>query len=86
MKKLLLALTMTISFGFVASAQSNTDGFVNWNANNDNMDRTSDSGVDFNLPGSHGTGSDYNSTPLGSGLIILTALGAGYMVSKRNKE
>ena len=39
----------------------------------------------INLPGTHGSDEDQN-TPLGSGIAVLTALGAAYMVAKRRKE
>ena len=37
------------------------------------------------LPNSHGLTSD-SGAPLGSGLLVLTALGAAYLVGKRRKE
>ncbi|MBO7074088.1 MAG: hypothetical protein J6W12_04190 [Bacteroidales bacterium] len=86
MKKTLLAAALTLLLGFGAVAQSNTDGFFSWNGNDEDdiyRDVTTNGLV---LPSTHGTGVDYNSTPIGSGIAILTLLGAAYMVSKRNKE
>ena len=83
MKKILFAIALVFTLS-VANAQ--TDGFFGWNGNNEDMDRSSASGVDFNLPETHGTGNDYNSTPIGSGIVILTTLGAGYAVARKRKQ
>ena len=54
-----------------AGAQSYNDSFVDW-------------AIVF--PTTHFTNTDQNGSPLGSGLLVLTALGAGYAVMrKRNK-
>ena len=37
------------------------------------------------LPGTHGYEDDVTA-PLGSGLLVLTALGAGYAVARRKRE
>ena len=81
MKKILftIALVFTLS---VANAQN--DGFFKWNSNIDDNERGA--GIDFYLPSAHGTGNDYNATPLGSGIVILTVLGAGYAMSRRRKK
>ena len=76
MKKIVFTLAITLGLAFGASAQS--DGFFgNW-SNADNRD------VNGELPSlpNHGL-SDNQNAPLGSGLLILTALGAGYALSKR---
>ena len=80
MKKLLFATALIIMMGLTSNAQN--DGFFN-SYNNDDIYR----GLDDNLvlPNAHGTGNDYNA-PLGSGLLILTALGAGYAVKCRRKK
>ena len=85
MKKILFTIALTITLGLTASAQfNNTDGFFNnWN---DNDDRFSDGGFSFVLPASHGFGQDTPSAPLGSGLLILTALGAGYALKKKREK
>ena len=80
MKKILFTIALTITLGLTASAQR--DGFFN-NYNNDDLYR----GLDDNLvlPSAHGTGNDYNA-PVGSGLLILTALGAGYALKKKREK
>ena len=56
-----------------------TDSFFNNWSDFDNRENDLDLPA---LPGGHGyTGNQ--STPLGSGLLVLTALGAGYALSKR---
>ena len=83
MKKILLALALTITLGLTASAQSYTDSFVDWT--DSDTGRTS---VDWAIvfPATHFTNTDQNGAPLGSGLLVLTALGAGYAVSTRRKN
>ncbi len=83
MKKILfvIALVFTLS---VANAQK--DGFFSWNGNDEDdiyRDVTTSGLV---LPSTHGTGVDYNSTPIGSGIAILTLLGAGYAIKCRRKN
>ena len=68
--------------GFTASAQN--DGFFNWNNNYYDADERL-TGIDFSLPDAHGDINDHGA-PLGSGLLILTALGAGYAIKCRNKN
>ena len=80
MKKILFTIALTITLGLTASAQR--DGFFN-NYNNDDLYRTMDDNLV--LPSAHGTGNDYNA-PVGSGLLILTALGAGYALKKKREK
>ena len=81
MKKILFAIVLTITLGFGANAQY-TDGFFNdWD---NGLDRTGTGNeIGFVLPASHGNGLDTPSAPLGSGLLVLTALGAGYALKKK---
>ena len=78
MKKILLAVALVMALGFGAKAQ---DGFImDWN------DATRDGDITMpSVPGQHGLSGDQSAAPLGSGLLILTALGAGYALRKRNK-
>ena len=82
MKKFLFSIALTITLGLTASAQFNinTDAFFNdW----EQSERLMDGGFSFVLPASHGFGEDTPSAPLGSGLLVLTALGAGYAVARK---
>ena len=85
MKKFLVTIMIVLAFGFSASAQYGyTDAFVkNWDDNDSRL--SIGEGYTFVLPGTHGGITDANTTPLGSGLLILGALGAGYAVAKRRR-
>ena len=85
MKKILLtiALTITLSFGVNAQYLGMSDAFFNdWTQS----DRLDIGGFSFVLPANHGFGEDTPSAPLGSGLIILSALGAGYALKKKHEK
>ena len=82
MKKLLLTIALVLTIGFGANAQR--DAFFSWNDADNEMYRDIDNGINFTLPTSHGLDYD-NTAPLGSGLLILTALGTGYVIRKRRR-
>ena len=81
MKKILFAIAFVMMVSFGANAQS--DGWFKSGGEDNYSGRTEDPG--FGLPGSHGMTTDAPA-PLGSGLIILGALGAGYAVARRKRE
>ena len=84
MKKLLFTIALLITLSVATNAQK--DGFFSWNGNDEDdiyRDVTTSGLV---LPSTHGTGVDYNSTPIGSGIAILTLLGAGYAIKCRRKN
>ena len=85
MKKILFAIAIVLMIGFTANAQrSGRDGFFNdWDDVSNGLDRTSIGDLPT-LPTSHGITDDV-SAPLGSGLLVLTALGAGYALTKKRK-
>ena len=83
MKKLLLTLAIVMTIGFSANAQH--DGFIQ----NDAGDYAGSGDRSTTLPmlpeGRVGIeNGDQSATPLGSGLLIMAALGAGYAVARRN--
>ena len=87
MKKILVAIALVMTMSVGAKAQIGlglTDGFFNdWEGMGTEMLRT-----DPLLPGlpfMHGMFDDVQA-PLGSGLFILGALGAGYAVARRKRE
>ena len=82
MKKLLFATALIITMGLTSNAQN--DGFFNWNNNYYADERLT--GMELILPNGHGDINDHNAVPVGSGLFILTALGAGYTVKCRRKK
>lgn len=87
MKKVLFAIAIVLMMGFCASAQ---DGFFNsWDDVSNGVNRDGDDPTLGNIslpgvPGSHGNGGNVTA-PLGSGLLVLTALGAGYAVARRKE-
>ena len=83
MKKIFLILALVFSMSFNLFAQ--TDGF--FSAYNDPYNRISDpNDVGLNMP-SGTLGSTTNEpASVGCGLLILTALGAGYAIRKRDKK
>ncbi|MBQ2188483.1 MAG: hypothetical protein IIU33_05500 [Bacteroidales bacterium] len=78
MKKILFAIALIFVLGLGANAQR--DGFF---TTNDIYNRDNNDGL--GLPSTHNTNADQNSAPLGTGLLILTALGAGYAVARKKK-
>lgn len=84
MKNILLAIAFVFMMALGASAQGGkTDGFFNYNE--DITDRTSVYS-DVSMPTYHFTNHDQEGAPLGSGLLILTTLGAGYAVMRKRKN
>lgn len=91
MKKILLAVVLVLTVGLCASAQrGERDGFFNdWSDVSNGLDEFDDfnnglyRGGGPNTPG-HGGGD--TPAPLGSGLVVLTALGAGYALKKRREK
>ena len=84
MKKILLAIALVITMSFGAKAQffGLSDGFFNdWGSS----DAIRAVGILPMLPSEHGITEDVTA-PLGSGLLVLTALGAGYAVARRRKN
>ncbi len=86
MKKIALTIALVLALGLGANAQIGiSDAFFNDWAQSDFL---RDGGLGLmlpGLPGDHGLGGDVPA-PLGSGLIILGALGAGYATLRRRKE
>ncbi|MBR4838045.1 MAG: hypothetical protein IK004_06370 [Bacteroidales bacterium] len=87
MRKALLTIAIVLTMVLGASAQS--DGFFK-NYRDDVYGDRGGSGSDPLMPALPGGGvGAYNTdqgAPLGSGLLMLTALGAGYALRKRREE
>lgn len=85
MKKILFVIAIFMMMGLGANAQR--DAFFNWNDADNDIYRGSsnDPGDPFALPQYHGYDSD-PAAPLGSGLLVLTALGAGYAVVRKGRK
>ena len=88
MKKIIFALALVLTIGLGANAQRGGDGFFNnWDDVGNGLDKFDDfdnglRGGGPGLPGQGGGGGD-QPAPLGSGLLVLTALGAGYALKKK---
>lgn len=81
MKNIILSIAFIFTLSLGASAQSHTDGFVDWTKENSGRTIVDDWAIVF--PAQHFTNTDQNGTPLGSGLLVLTVLGAGYAAKLR---
>jgi hypothetical protein len=88
MKKIIFAIAIVLTMTFCANAQS--DGFFRGGNDYSYGNRDGDG-----LPGVPSSSPDngyynYNTTdvpaPLGTGLLVMTALGAGYAMAKRRKK
>ncbi|MBO4575119.1 MAG: hypothetical protein J5708_07345 [Bacteroidales bacterium] len=79
MKKILLVLTLVLTMSVNISAQS--DWFV---GGSDYSIRNEDL-FPILLAGNVGSFTDDEPAPVGSGLLVLTLLGAGYAVSKKRR-
>ena len=85
MKKILFAIAIVLTIGLTANAQSKNDAFVTeWGSST----RTwGDDALGLLIPtGAIGGSNDDQPLPLGSGLLVLTALGAGYTVARKRKK
>lgn len=84
MKKILLAIALVMIIGLSAEAQS--DGFFSYYENGYNDRMVDPNNGSLALPNTAlGDGQNSNA-PLGTGLLIFTALGTGYAVARRNKR
>ena len=83
MKKLALTLAIVLGLGLTTFAEPNGGGVFGRGESND---RNTNSSTLFapKLP-NHGQNTN-QPAPLGSGIVVLTALGAAYLVGKRRKE
>ena len=80
MKKILFTIAIIMTMCFCANAQR--DAFFTWNDADNEIYRGAGD-PSFALPTSHG-GNDDVEAPLSSGLLVLTALGAGYAKKKKH--
>ena len=84
MKKILFTIALVMTMAFCANAQR--DGFFSdWQ----DTDRSMSDPNDFylSLPNTNiGSYDNGNGAPLGSGLLILTALGGGYALIRKKRK
>ena len=84
MKKILFAIAIMMMVGLTANAQGKRDAFFGSNWDNDD-NRWGESTLALTMPGSAIGSTNNDPAPLGSGLLILGALGAGYAVARKRK-
>ena len=88
MKKILFAIAIVLTISFTANAQGRNDAFFNdWSSDNNDSWRTTTLAIV--VPSSNSIGGiegDPSGAPLGSGLLVLTALGAGYAVARKKRK
>ena len=82
MKKIFLAIAIVFMVSFGAKAQS--DGFFR-DGGMDGYSGRTESPTPLVPNGQVGTIQDTNAAPLGEGMLILTAMGAGYAIARRKK-
>ena len=83
MKKTIMTIAIVLTMGLSAFAQSSLLGRDDYYDENFRDGET----VTPDLPGGFGySGDQPGTTPIGSGIAVLTALGAAYLVGKRRRE
>lgn len=85
MKKILLATAFVMMIGLFANAQGRDVFFSNWDNGYGNRAGEDPTSLDIINPSGHGLTTNVE-TPLGSGLLVLTALGAGYAVARKKRK
>ena len=85
MKKILFAIAIVLTFGLTANAQGR-DGFFSSYDNGVGDRSIGSNNIDLIAP-NHGingyASGNGEEVPVGSGLLVLTALGAGYAVARK---
>ena len=81
MKKLAMTIAMVLGLSMTTFAQG---GLFQRGGESENTGYYSNRGVGPGLPG-HGESTD-QPAPLGTGIAVLTAFGAAYLVSKKRNE
>jgi len=87
MKKILFAIAIVMMLGLTANAQGKNDSFFSSGWDNDDYNRGISNGVfPAVLGGTLGNLEGDQPAPLGTGLMVLTALGAGYAVARKKRR
>ncbi len=86
MKKILLAIAIVLTIGFSANAQGRDGFFSSYDNGYSNREVSNPTNGDFSLNFPTHFQNNDTEAPLGSGLIVLTALGAGYAVARKRKK
>jgi len=84
MKKLALTIAIVLGVSMTIFAEPNGGGLFN---RGEGMETEGNRTFTPMLPTSHGLQDNQNGdTPVGSGIVLLTALGAAYLVGKKRRE
>ena len=85
MKKILFTIAIVLTIGISANAQGKNDAYITeWDNSGSNGWRDA---LSLSLPtGALGGINGDVEAPLGSGLLVLTALGAGYAVARKKSK
>ena len=87
MKKLVIAIAIVLGLGMGAYAQDETNGERGLFGMGATFDRGEGENRDGEIPSLPGFDETTDQDgPIGSGIAVLTALGAAYLVGKRRKE
>ena len=88
MKKILFAIAMVLTVSFTANAQGKNDSFfADWDNDWNRGTTTYTPSIPTDALGAIiGNQTSNPEAPLGSGLLVLTALGAGYAVARKNRK
>ena len=83
-----IAITLAIVLGIAIGASAQNRGLFGMGPEHgesyDSYDRTTNGGL--MLPSSHGTNTDQEATPIGSGALLLIGFGAAYAMKKRRAQ
>lgn len=83
-----IAITFAIVLGIAMGATAQNRGLFDRGPEHgesyDFYDRTTNGGLI--LPSSHGTNTDQEATPLGTGALLLIGFGAAYAIKKRKQQ
>ena len=84
MKKLALTIAIVLGLSMTTFADPKGGGMFH---RGEVMETEGNRDVTPLLPGSHGLSTNQNGdTPVGSGIVLLTTLGAAYLVGKKRRE
>lgn len=86
MKKILFAIAIVLTIGFSANAQGRDGFFSSYDNGYSNREVSDPTSGDFGLNFPNHFQNYDTEAPLGSGLLILTALGAGYAVARKKRQ
>ena len=82
MKKTLITVSIVLGMALSGMAQQHGGGLFQ----RGEMDGSNGNAISPMLPTEHGLSGDQGATPLGGGVLVLSALGAAYLASRKRRE